>query len=263
MLAELETITKDYKSHLESQGRSKTTQVLYIRHAKKWLTTYYPPSQRSLEIYLATKRNIAKSCALRSFINWAYQFMPELLPPNLIVPKLKYSNDPKPKDIPSKRELWKISEALNPYLKLWIRLGYETAFRASTLFNLSLADIKLKERSITVKTKGEVYATGYFSQETFDLIDWMHKHGLVKYYLFKDKWKDTRTVRAQLNRLSKDIDKRIHTHLLRTSQATHLFGKSKNIKIVQNYLKHKSVMTTERYIKITDEETEKAVKSTF
>ena len=75
----------------------------------------------------------------------------------------------------------------------------------------------------------------------------------------KGKKADRSWVYKKLNDLCQKagIDKKIGTHTMRRSRATHLFNKGITISKVSKYLRHKNLATTMAYLKITTTDIQK------
>ena len=61
-------------------------------------------------------------------------------------------------------------------------------------------------------------------------------------------------VQGAMKKIVKEIDfgKKVHTHTLRHSYATHLLEAGVSLKVIQKYMGHSSLQTTMVYLHLTD-----------
>jgi site-specific recombinase XerD len=61
-------------------------------------------------------------------------------------------------------------------------------------------------------------------------------------------------VQGAMKKITKEIDfgKKVHTHTLRHSYATHLLEAGVSLKVIQKYMGHSSLQTTMVYLHLTD-----------
>jgi type 1 fimbriae regulatory protein FimB len=155
-----------------------------------------------------------------------------------------------------------------------ILVAYKHGMRASEVCNLRLDDIDLKNGTIVVaRLKGSLRTTQAVSEhrgepllnELKALREWLRqRQNDGSDFLFTSQ-KGGRLDRSQFFRLFRDIatkaevpvEKR-HPHALKHSIASHLVSANVNLALVKQQLGHKSIGSTMRYIRTTDEQASKA-----
>jgi len=146
--------------------------------------------------------------------------------------------------------------------EMWIKLLYVPALRVSEALNVRVRDLNLEKREINVvggkKRKdndNEPVPCNY--QILRQLKRYADDNDLKPsdYIMFsnKDKKAHRSWVYLKLNNLCKEagIDKKIGTHTMRRSRATHLLNKGIRLEKVSKYLRHQHLGTTMDYLKIT------------
>ena len=147
---------------------------------------------------------------------------------------------------------------------------YGTGLRVSELVNLTMGDIHLEEGYIRVIGKGNKerivpigsYAVksihGYFDKGRPEF----YKEGLSLDYLFlgvRGKVLNDRIVRKiiddSIEKTAQNLD--VSPHTIRHSFATHLLERGSDIRVVQSFLGHESLSTTQVYTHITKNQLKK------
>lgn len=153
-------------------------------------------------------------------------------------------------------------------------LAYKHGMRASEICNLRLNDLDLKNESIFVaRLKGSLRTTQSLTEhrgepvlnELKALREWLRQRPSDgSDYLFTSQ-KGGRLHRSQVFRLFKTIacgaglgPEKQHPHVLKHSIATHLISANVNLALVKQQLGHKSISSTMRYIRTTDQQASKA-----
>jgi len=154
-------------------------------------------------------------------------------------------------------------------------LLFASGLRVSELLNLSWQQVDERQGILRIMGKGNKERLVPYSERAGkwlflyrDLV-WQHwsehleRRFQGRIFLNKDKkglsrmglWKI-----VQKRALQMGLDKRMHPHVFRHSFATHLLRSGVDLRAVQLLLGHASVATTERYLKITDEELHEVFK---
>lgn len=155
--------------------------------------------------------------------------------------------------------------------KVIIRLLLDTGLRLSEMTNLKWKDLDLMAETLkVVNGKGAKDRILYINQELArQLQSWKERQS--------NEWGKTDLVFStrNLNKLDgkavrkmiktytdkAGIDKHITTHSFRHTFASDLLRRSGNIRIVQKCLGHSSIMTTQIYTHIVDDELEHAMRN--
>jgi len=180
--------------------------------------------------------------------------------------KLKISLD-KIEHLPYKRptpivlsvsEVVRIVEAAEPIYKAFFLCLYTLGLRLSEARTLKWSNIDFDGRRLQVIQKGGSY-------KVLPINEWLY-NALYAYkgdspdsseYVFFNKvtGKPIYGVRKALARAVKKakVGKRVYAHLFRHSIATYMMGKNINMRIIQGYLGHAQVGTTEFYTHVDGE----------
>lgn len=136
-------------------------------------------------------------------------------------------------------------------LSLIIRSLYWTGCRIAELLNAVHEDCTLSESGKTVNVQvlgkgSKIRNTPIIPVKLYKEIIKLtgHKEGLL-FRSKKDTPLDTRNVYAEIKKAGKEfLGKEIYPHIFRHSRATHIYDKTKDVKLVQEYLGHSSAKTT-------------------
>ncbi len=158
-----------------------------------------------------------------------------------------------------------------------IVVAYKHGMRASEVCNLRLDDVDLKNGSIVVdRLKGSLRTTQAVTEhrgepllnELKALREWLRRRPDDRSeYLFTSQ-KGGRLDRSQFFRLFRTIAseaglpaEKQHPHVLKHSIASHLVSANVNLALVKQQLGHKSIGSTIRYVKMSDQQASKATAS--
>jgi integrase/recombinase XerD len=151
---------------------------------------------------------------------------------------------------------------LDEKYEIWILLMYSSALRVTEAINVRCRDLNLEKREINIiggkKRKSNEIEPVPCGIEVLRRIKRFCDRSDLKpsdFIMYSNKGKQvTRSwVYRKLNELCAEakIDKKIGTHTLRRSRASHLLGKGVSLARVSKMLRHKNPATTMLYLKIT------------
>ena len=144
----------------------------------------------------------------------------------------------------------------------WILLLYTPALRVSEALNVRVKDLNLEKKEINVvggkkRAKNDIEPVPCNLQVLRQIKRYAERNDLKPsdYIMFSNQGKQARRewVYRALNKLCKEagIDKKVGTHTMRRSRATHLLSRGIPLEQVSKYLRHKNLSTTMEYLKIT------------
>lgn len=146
-----------------------------------------------------------------------------------------------------------------------ILLLYSSGVRVSELCNITMSSIDLENRYLVVIGKGNKTRLAPFSKECKTCLDnYIHFERNKKakancQFLLINKYGNKITPRSIENIIS-DIsfklfgNKKLHPHLFRHTYATNLLNNGADLRVVQELLGHSSLMTTQVYTHLANEE---------
>lgn len=137
---------------------------------------------------------------------------------------------------------------------------YATGIRLAEVHGLDLPDVNMAERILRVMGKGRKERDVLFGLPARDALHnyliarkLMAQSGLEAVWVNRD---GVRMARASIGNMvrkygQRALGKRVHTHTLRHSFATHLVDGGADLRVVQELLGHASVSTTALYLHVT------------
>jgi len=147
-----------------------------------------------------------------------------------------------------------------------LELLYGCGLRVAELVALDWEDVDIKERWLRVQGKGEkerLVPMGRFAQKA--LTDWQAVLGKNSGPLFPGEGCEriaVRTVHRIVSRAAKRVGLvGVSPHVLRHSFATHMLEGGASLRVLQELLGHQSLVTTQRYLKISYEQLKKGYVS--
>lgn len=164
-----------------------------------------------------------------------------------------------------------IEDTANPRLKnrelCIVSLALSTGLRISAISQANVEDINFETNTIHVIEKEEYYRDIQFGTKMRGLLlSWIKDREL--YFdggedgpLFISQHRNRLSndaIRDIVNKYTESLGKHIKVHDLRKSTATNLARQGFDIRTIQEYVGHKNINTTMRYIAVLDEETKKA-----
>lgn len=148
-----------------------------------------------------------------------------------------------------------------------LELFYASGLRISELVNIDLGDIDLDAREIRVLGKGSKERLVLFgepaAQALRDYINQARPQLLgqkINNALFlnpRGERLPVRRVQKILEKYSRQINKKVHPHMLRHTFATHLLDGGADLRVVQELLGHASLSSTQIYTQVTKSQAKK------
>ena len=145
---------------------------------------------------------------------------------------------------------------------LVLSLLYDTAARAEEIIHLKLEDIRLEEQLVILTGKGNKQRIVPIMENTKKLIiQYLKENKIESGYLLKSDTTYSMLYHLflKLNQTS-IISKKITSHTLRRSRATHLLEAGVNILYIQELLGHEDISTTQEYAKVIEKNKIEAIK---
>ena len=271
---------EDYLTRLEIDGRSENTLKNYRFHLEPFIKyTEKKPltSENCKEILEKYKLKLKRE---RNYNNNSLRTATIIIKVFLInqgydchkvrVPKIGRKL---PKYL-SKDEIKKLLQAPSGVYKIrdkaLLSLLYSSGLRVSELTNLNKQDVDFNDGTIKVNDgKGNRDRVTYTDPKTLKLLqDMIYKRtrkgredkGPALFTTRSGSRLSTRSVQRIVKQSSKEAglqDKKVTPHILRHSFAVHLLDKGLNIKEVQQLLGHESLLTTEIYTELSDQDLKK------
>lgn len=153
-----------------------------------------------------------------------------------------------------------------------INLLYDTAARVSEFTHIKVEDLNYgSNNSIRIFGKGKKFRNVYISDTTVKLInDYMKKYEISSGYLFRNKrgmplsrFGVEYIINKYYEKACKTIPslkaKNVTPHTLRHTKACHFLMNGTALPVIQKFLGHSSVQTTEIYLDVTSDAVIKAV----
>lgn len=139
--------------------------------------------------------------------------------------------------------------------KLIIYLFISTGIRLSELANIKIEDINLEEKYIKIMCKGGKERNVLINEKCKRMIkDYMNTEG----NLFNIK---KRQIQNIVSSALKNLNLKGSTHTLRHSSASIIYQNTKDILLVKEFLGHSSVVSTQVYAHLNNNEVKRAVEN--
>lgn len=153
----------------------------------------------------------------------------------------------------------------------WILLLYTPALRVSEALNVKVKDLNLEKKEINVvggkkRAQNDIDPVPCSLQVLMQIKRYAERNDLKPsdYIMFSNQGKQARRewVYRALNKLCKEagIDKKVGTHTMRRSRATHFLNRGIPLEQVSKYLRHKNLSTTMEYLKITTTDIQRKIE---
>jgi len=226
-------------------------------------------------------RNLRKS-GIVSFLCYASDIEPVYMNAYVEAKKIKSKKVPKPKRDFLTIEEYKAllnsvdmdaSEGTKHYVLM--QTMYETAARVSELVAMDMQDFSFgKENSVLIFGKGAKYRLVYLNNNITKLIkDFSKNMSIKKGALFQNR-SGNRISDSGIDYIIKKYaelaaakqpsiaKKQISPHILRRSKASHMLLKGISLPVIQRFLGHESISTTEKYLELGTKAMNDAVEET-
>jgi site-specific recombinase XerD len=167
-----------------------------------------------------------------------------------------------------------IEDTANPRLKYRelciVSLALSTGLRISAISQANIEDINFETNTIHVIEKEELYRDIQFGTQMRGLLlSWIKDRALYfngEEYgpLFISQHRNRLSndaIRDVVNKYTSSLGKHIKVHDLRKTTATNLARQGFDIRTIQDFVGHKNVNTTMRYIAVLDQEKKRATEA--
>ena len=219
---------------------------------------------------------------VRSFLAFASEEEPIYMDTCLTVGKIKTKKGCKPsKDFLNHEEFQTVLKAIPPggntSIRHYVLLSvlYDSGARVHEICNVRLEDISFgKNCSIKIYGKGKKTRIVYISADVATLIrEYCTKLDIAEGILFRNRYGKQLTdsgidyIIKKYSTVASDgllslKAKKVSAHTLRRSKATHMLLSGVSLPVIQRFLGHESIQTTEDYLEIGSEVMIQAVNST-
>ena len=257
---------------LKLNKASEKTKFVYTYFVKKFLLNLdkLPEKATEYDVKAFLAKNIdnysTKSYAL--LLSSLRFFFKHIIKSNAMIDIRTPKIEKEIKDVLTQEEVKSLIEiAPNYKSKLIISMLYSTGLRISELVSLNKQDLNLeRHQGIVKKGKGKKDRLLFFSKELVEPLSKYLKtvQGDFVFPGWKGNKMHPRNVQNLLNRLKikAKITKKVSPHTLRRSYATHLHEEGVDIRLIQVFLGHSRIDTTEHYVDVSAK-TLKDVKNPF
>ena len=268
----IEQYINKLNTELKLNKVSEKTKFVYTYFVKKFLLNLdkLPEKATEYDVKAFLAKNIdnysTKSYAL--LLSSLRFFFKYIIKSNAMIDIRTPKIEKEIKDVLTQEEVKSLIEiAPNYKSKLIISMLYSTGLRISELVSLNKQDLNLeRHQGIVKKGKGKKDRLLFFSKELVEPLSKYLKtvQGDFVFPGWKGNKMHPRNVQNLLNRLKikAKITKKVSPHTLRRSYATHLHEEGVDIRLIQVFLGHSRIDTTEHYVDVSTK-TLKDVKNPF
>ncbi|GAB2541420.1 tyrosine-type recombinase/integrase [Gracilibacillus alcaliphilus] len=237
--------------------------------------------------YIETEKSVSIStrnqrrAGIVAFLSFAADINPVYANAYLNAKDIKIKKAPKPKkDFLTIEEYQAILESINISTDagykhfILINVMYDTAARVDETVRMNLKDFSFgKENSVVIFGKGSKYRRVYLTKHTVKLMkQFRQKFLLENGALFRNRCGDRisdsgidyilkKYALAASEKLDSLTNKTVSSHMLRRSKATHMLLNGASLPVIQRFLGHESIQTTEAYLEIGSDAMMKAVEA--
>jgi integrase/recombinase XerD len=260
---------------LQLRGYADRTQGSYTRSVRQLENYWHQPAeeiseQQVRDYFLYCKNDVGWSAAtMRIAYSGIKFFYTRTLPMDwetLRLLKIKRLTTP-PTVLGIDEVRLILNTARTPQLKTFLTTVYSCGLRMTEALNLEVSDIDRSRMTLRVNGKGSKERFVPLPDSTYELLReyWTtHKNTRLIFPALGRRRNQGHTaerpmaigsVQGALRRVMAElpkIQKHVTTHTLRHSYATHLIEAGVNIRLVQHYLGHASLVTTMIYLHVTE-----------
>ena len=266
---------------LQLAGMSERTQQCYTRSVRMLVDFYNKTpdqiNEQQLQDYFLHRRNVDQwsAATMRICYSGIKFFFINVLKRNWHTLKLIHAKrEQRLPTVLSLKEIWTILNAVTtPQNKTYLTTVYSCGLRLNEALNLQVSDIDSNRMRIHVH-RGKGAKDGYvpLPKSTLRILRhyWkLHRNSTWIFPRLGRSGKEGPTAQIPMNKSSVQgalrrvlkqlkLKKRISTHTLRHSYATHLLKAGVNIRRIQQYLGHSSLNSTMVYLHLTTQGHERA-----
>jgi site-specific recombinase XerD len=219
---------------------------------------------------------------IRSFLSFAAEEEPVYMDICLLVGKIRIKKGPKStKDFLSIEELQAIIRSIpsndSVTVRHYVLLStlYDSAVRVQEISQMKAADISYgKNCSIRIFGKGRKTRIVYISSSAASLLKgYCQRFAISEGYLFRNRYGQPLTDSGIDYIIKKYVSiasaympslksKKVSAHTFRRTKATHMLLNGVGLPVIQRFLGHESIQTTEEYLEIGSEAMTNAVNQT-
>jgi len=251
------------------------------------VTHFSKESIKSFLSYIETERKVSvatrnqRRAGLVAFLAFALEVNPVYANAYIDAKKIKNKKALKPKkDFLTIEEYQAMLESIDISTDtgfkhyILINVIYDTAARVDETVRMNMEDFSFgKENSVVIFGKGSKYRRIYLTKHTVKLIkEYSQKFNLENGAMFKNR-SGYRISDSGIDYILKKYAKTaasvkektlarktVSSHILRRSKATHMLLNGASLPVIQRFLGHESIQTTEAYLDIGSEAMIKAVE---
>ncbi len=273
-------VIKQYLNFLTDCKNIKPKDISVNSFDKQIILDFLQYVENDLKCSIKTRNH--KLTVVNSFLEYAQSVNPIYLDIYLKSKTIKLKKVKQEKmDFLTKEELEIFMKTINIKTKsgykhyVLIALLYEAGLRASELTDLKTSDLFFLNESPYIKIlgKGNKERIVYLNKDIVSIVnEYIDKFKIKDGYLFLNHSNEKLT-RFSLNKIIKKyfelskkecptlVNKNITPHSFRHSKAVHLLMNNTALPIIQRFLGHNSIQTTEIYLDITNDEVSKSILS--
>ena len=273
-------VIRQYLRYLSDIKDIRPKDISIYNFDKQTILNFLEYVETDLNCSIKTRNH--KLTIINSFLEYAQSINPIYLDVYLKSKSIKLKKIKQEKmDFLTREELEVFMKTINIKTKngykhyVLIALLYEAGLRASELINLKTSDLFFTNESPYIKVlgKGNKERIIYLNVDIVSIVnEYIEKFKIKEGYLFLNHSKEQFT-RFGINKIVNKyfelakkecptlVNKTITPHSFRHSKAVHLLMNNTALPIIQRFLGHNSIKTTEIYLDITNDEVSKSILS--
>ncbi len=273
-------VLKQYIYYLTTIKKIKPKNISIFSFSKDNILDFLSYIEDELNCSIRTRNH--KLAVINSFLEYAQSYNPVYLDAYLQSKSIRFKKAPKEKmDYLTRDELETFMRQINIRTKsgykhyILIALMYESGMRVSELINLKVEDLYFNGNSPYIKIlgKGNKERIVYLNENIVSMVnEYQSKFNIERGPLFLNNSKKKLT-RFSINKIVRKYydlavkecptleKKTITPHSFRHSKSVHLLMNNTALPIIQRFLGHSSIQTTEVYLDITNDEVKRTVAS--
>lgn len=273
-------VIRQYLRYLSDIKDIRPKDISIYNFDKQTILNFLEYVETDLNCSIKTRNH--KLTIINSFLEYAQSINPIYLDVYLKSKSIKLKKIKQEKmDFLTREELEVFMKTINIKTKngykhyVLIALLYEAGLRASELINLKTSDLFFTNESPYIKVLGKCNKERiiYLNVDIVSIVnEYIEKFKIKEGYLFLNHSKEQFT-RFGINKIVNKyfelakkecptlVNKTITPHSFRHSKAVHLLMNNTALPIIQRFLGHNSIKTTEIYLDITNDEVSKSILS--